>query len=86
MYSRNSDKSKVFEDCCLIIRDEYTMANRKAVEAVSRTPKDICRDNRAMGHITVLFSSDFQQTLPVVIRGTRVDEVNASLKRSTLWY
>lgn len=61
------------------------MANKKTVEAMDRTLKDIRRDNRAMGHITVLFSSDFRQTLPVVTRGTRADEVNASLKSSALW-
>ena len=38
-----------------------------------------------MGGITFLFSGDFRQTLPVINRGTRADEVNASLKRSYLW-
>ncbi|XP_060855642.1 ATP-dependent DNA helicase PIF6-like [Metopolophium dirhodum] len=38
-----------------------------------------------MGGCTVLFSGDFRQILPVVTRGTRADEVNASLKRSYLW-
>ncbi|CAH0401153.1 unnamed protein product [Chilo suppressalis] len=32
-----------------------------------------------------LFSDDFRQTLPVVTRGSRADEVNASSKRSSLW-
>ncbi|KAJ2941595.1 hypothetical protein O0L34_g14649 [Tuta absoluta] len=67
--SRNSDKARIFEDCCLIVWDECTMANKKAVEAVDRTLRDIRRDNRAMGHVTVLFSGDFRQTLPVVTRG-----------------
>ncbi|KAJ2949819.1 hypothetical protein O0L34_g11134 [Tuta absoluta] len=83
--SRNSDKARILEDCCLIVWDECTMANKKAVEAVDKTLRDIRRDNRAMGHVTVLFSGDFRQTLPVVTRGTRADEVNASLKRSSLW-
>lgn len=38
-----------------------------------------------MGGCTVLFSGDFCQILPVIARGTRADEVNASLKRSYLW-
>ncbi|CAG4939145.1 unnamed protein product [Colias eurytheme] len=61
------------------------MANRKAVEAVDRTLQDIHRNENLMGGITVLFSGDFRQTLPVVTRGSRADEVNASLKRSLLW-
>ena len=38
-----------------------------------------------MGGCTILFSGDFPQILPVMTRGTRADEVNASLKRSHLW-
>ena len=35
--------------------------------------------------LTVLFSGDFRQILPVITRGMRLDEVNASLERSYLW-
>ncbi|XP_045498452.1 uncharacterized protein LOC123696361 [Colias croceus] len=83
--SRNSDKGHVLKDCSLIVWDECTMANRKAVEAVDRTLQDIRRNENLMGGVTVLFSGDFRQTLPVVTRGSRADEVNASLKRSLLW-
>jgi hypothetical protein len=38
-----------------------------------------------MDGCTVLLSEDFRQILPVIARGTRADEVNASLKRSYLW-
>jgi len=38
-----------------------------------------------MGGCTVLFSGDFRQILPVIARGTRANEVNASLNRSYLW-
>uniref|UniRef100_A0A0L8GRX3 ATP-dependent DNA helicase n=1 Tax=Octopus bimaculoides TaxID=37653 RepID=A0A0L8GRX3_OCTBM len=34
---------------------------------------------------TVLLAGDFKQTLPVVSKGTRADEVNASIKSSYLW-
>ncbi len=83
--SRNSDKGHVLKDCSLVVWDECTMANRKAVEAVDRTLQDIRRNEHLMGGVTVLFSGDFRQTLPVVTRGSRADEVNASLKRSALW-
>ncbi|XP_045511060.1 uncharacterized protein LOC123705982 [Colias croceus] len=84
--SRNSDKAKVLRDCCLIIWDESTMANRKAVEAVDRTLRDIKRNDLPMGGITMLFCGDFRQTLPVIPRGTRADEVRACLKSSRLWH
>ncbi|XP_035445477.2 uncharacterized protein LOC118272869 [Spodoptera frugiperda] len=83
--SRNSDKARVLRDCNLIIWDECTMAHRKGVEAVDRTLRDIRQNDRPMGGITVLFCGDFRQTLPVIPRGTRADEVRACLKSSYLW-
>ena len=35
--------------------------------------------------MTFLFSGDFRQTLPVIPKGTRADEVQASLKSSYVW-
>lgn len=83
--SRNSDKARVIQDCHLIVWDECTMAHKKAVEAVDRMLRDIRMVDSTMGGITVLFCGDFRQTLPVVTRGTRADELNACLKRSVLW-
>ncbi|KAL0830677.1 hypothetical protein ABMA28_002814 [Loxostege sticticalis] len=83
--SRNSDKAKVIQDCSLIVWDECTMAHKKAIESVNRMLQDIRRNNSHMGGVTILFCGDFRQTLPVVTRGTRADEVNACLKRSVLW-
>uniref|UniRef100_A0A0L8FX41 ATP-dependent DNA helicase n=1 Tax=Octopus bimaculoides TaxID=37653 RepID=A0A0L8FX41_OCTBM len=36
--------------------------------------------------VTLLLSGDFRQTLPVILKGTRADEVQACLKSSTLWH
>jgi ATP-dependent DNA helicase PIF1 len=38
-----------------------------------------------MGGIIVVLSGDFRQTLPVIRKGTYVDELNACLKNSYLW-
>ena len=46
---------------------------KKADKAVDRTLQDLRNTNLRMGGITFLFSDDFQQTLPVVVRGTRTD-------------
>lgn len=60
------------------------MANRKVIEAVDRTLRDIKQNEQPMGGITVLFCGDFRQTLPVIPRGTRADEIRACLKSSVL--
>ena len=59
------------------------MSHKASVEALDRAMRDLRNSNCPMG--TILFSGDFRQILPVMTRGTRADEVNASLKRSYLW-
>ncbi|KAJ8714113.1 hypothetical protein PYW08_002781 [Mythimna loreyi] len=51
--SRNSDKGHVLKDCSLIVWDERTMANRKAVEAEDRTLQDIRGNEHLMGSVMV---------------------------------
>uniref|UniRef100_A0A0L8HZL3 ATP-dependent DNA helicase n=1 Tax=Octopus bimaculoides TaxID=37653 RepID=A0A0L8HZL3_OCTBM len=74
--SKNSEEAEVLRQCRLIVWDECTMAKRGALEALDLSQKDI-RDSTA--------SIDFRQTLPVIPKGTRADEVRACLKSSTLW-
>ena len=47
--------------------------------------QDICSTNKLFGGITVVFGGDFQQTLPVVVKGSREDVLQATLQRSHLW-
>ncbi|XP_071575067.1 uncharacterized protein [Temnothorax nylanderi] len=58
---------------------------RGGFEALSTTLKDIRGNDGVMGGVTVLLAGDFRQTLPVVPRGTRADEVKACVKKSHLW-
>lgn len=83
--SKQSSTGKLMRDCSLIVWDEATMSNKTSVEALDRTMRDLRSKNSPMGGCTILFSGDFRQILPVVTRGTRADEINASLKRSYLW-
>lgn len=69
----------------LIIWDEAVMQHRYGPEAVDRTLRDLRDDDRPFGGITVVFGGDFQQILPVVIKGSREEEVTACLRRSPLW-
>ena len=56
-----------------------------AIEAVDRSLRDIRSTHRPFGGITVVFGGDFQQTLPVIVKGSREDIVLATLQRSFLW-
>ncbi|XP_029652815.2 uncharacterized protein LOC115225981 [Octopus sinensis] len=55
------------------------MANKGALEALDRSLKDI-RNSTAF-----MLSGDFRQTLLVIPKGSRADEVRACLKSFTLW-
>ncbi|XP_067119005.1 uncharacterized protein [Centruroides vittatus] len=61
------------------------MVHKGAVEALNRTLQDLRHNNDMMGGATVLLCRDFRQTLPVVPRNTRADEMNACLKSLSLW-
>lgn len=82
---KGSDLAKLLQKCGFIVWDECTMSNRAAVEALDRTLQDLTGNSSYMGGITVLFSGDFRQTLPVIAKGTRADEVRACLKSSYIW-
>jgi hypothetical protein len=69
----------------LIIWDEVPMQDRRAQEAVDKTMQDIRDDPRPYGGTTVVFGGDFQQILPVVVKGGREDIVGFCLQRSLLW-
>jgi hypothetical protein len=83
--SRGSGKAKVLQECKLIVWDECTMSHKAALEALDVTLQDLRNNNRRMGGITLLLAGDFRQTLPVIPRGTRADEMHACLKSSVIW-
>ncbi|GFT78905.1 ATP-dependent DNA helicase [Nephila pilipes] len=83
--SKQSDMAYILRETKFIVWDECTMAHKKGVEPLTRTLQDITGSNRLMGGLTVLLAGDFRQTLPVVPRGTRADEIKACLKSSILW-
>ncbi|KFM75760.1 hypothetical protein X975_25623, partial [Stegodyphus mimosarum] len=83
--SRSSAKAKVLQECKLIVWDECTMSHKAAFEALDVTLQDLRHNNRRMGGITLVLAGDFRQTLPVVPRGTRADQMHACLKSSYIW-
>ena len=75
----------MFRSAKLIVWDEIGPQHRFAIEAFDRTLQDIRSCDSPFGGLTVVFGGDFQQTLPVVVRGSREETVDATLRRSPLW-
>ena len=70
----------------LIIWDEVPMQHKHNISAVHHTLCDIRRSENALfGAIPMVFGGDFAQTLPIVRRGNRAQQVDASLRNSFLW-
>ncbi|KAG5552631.1 hypothetical protein RHGRI_010651 [Rhododendron griersonianum] len=84
-FKKQSIQAELFRETKLIIWDEVPMQHRYCVEAVDRTLRDICDNDKPFGGITIVLGGDFRQILPVVTRGSREQIVNASLRRSPLW-
>lgn len=61
------------------------MAHKRALEALDRRMKDLGNNPRHFGGAMALLAGDFRQTLPVILRSTAADEINACLKLSYLW-
>lgn len=82
---KQSHLAELLKNTKLIVWDEITMAHKRGVEALDRSLQDIRNSKTIMGGMTVLLGGDFRQTLPVVPKGTRADEIKACIKRSFLW-
>nr|GME10446.1 ATP-dependent DNA helicase pif1-like [Ipomoea batatas] len=68
----------------LILWDEASMANRRAIESVDTTLRDIMDTDQIFGGKVVVFGGDFRQTLPVIRYGKKEDFIEASLVKSPL--
>ncbi|EEB87581.1 hypothetical protein MPER_15022, partial [Moniliophthora perniciosa FA553] len=69
--AKHSARAELLKQTRLIVWDEVGAQHQFAVEALDRTLRDICDDNRTFGGITTVLGGDFQQTLPVITQGTR---------------
>lgn len=82
---KNSYRGELLNRTKLIVWDECTMAHKNAFEAVNRCLQDIKGNQLLMGGVLLILSGDFRQTLPIVSRGTPVDEYMACIKSSVIW-
>lgn len=67
------------------IWDEITMQHRHVAEAVDKTSRDVRNCDRPFGGVTVVFGGDFQQCLPVVVKGSAQEIMAASFQHSDFW-
>jgi hypothetical protein len=83
--AKESQYAEMLRAAKLVIWDEAGNQSRYAFEAVDRLLQDVRSDNRLFGGVSVVFGGDFQQTLPIVPRGSREDIIAHSLRKSYLW-
>ena len=82
---KNSLKGELSRKTRLIIWDEVPMQHRFAPEAIDRTLRDFMNQpDLPFGDITVAFG-DFQQTLPIIPKGTKEQIIEACIQTSWLW-
>jgi len=68
-----------------VVWDEAPMQHRHIMEAVDCSFRDVCDTDKPFGGHTIVFGGDFQQTLPVIVRGSRAQIVGACVQGSVLW-
>ncbi|KAG2684047.1 hypothetical protein I3760_10G061100 [Carya illinoinensis] len=61
------------------------MSRKETIEALDRMLKDVNDSELSFGGKVVVFGGDFRQILPVVPKGTRQQQIDASLVSSYLW-
>ena len=83
--NKNTHLSDLICQTDLVIWDEAPMQHWHIIQAVHKTFKDLRGSNQPFGGVTVVFGGDFQQILPVILKGSRAAVVGACIKRSFLW-
>ena len=84
--TKNSDLADLIRKTDLVIWDEAPMQNKLIMQTVDASFQDLRRcGDKPFGGLTIIFGGDFQQILPVVIKGSRPQIVGACMQRSFLW-
>lgn len=78
--SKKSNLAELIQQADLVIWDEAPMQHRHIHEAVDHTFCDIRNSNAPFGGLPIVFGGDFQQILPVIIKGSRPDIIEACIQ------
>ncbi|KAL0385359.1 UNVERIFIED_CONTAM: hypothetical protein Sradi_2930200 [Sesamum radiatum] len=84
-FSKQSEVCQLLHRAAAIIWDEAPMADRKAIETVDRTLREMFGVDLPFGGKIMILGGDFRQVVPVVVGGTRSQAVKASIMESHLW-
>ena len=69
-----------------MVIDEATMGDKLMYECVDRSFREIRKIDKPFGGVTMLFSGDWRQTLPIVPHADRAEVIRHTLKRSNdIW-
>ena len=83
--SKRTEAAEELRRCKLIVWDEVSMMNRRALEAVDSTLRDIRENQNLFGGCLTVLSGDWRQILPVVKKGGKAQIIDACFKSSQLW-
>jgi PIF1-like helicase len=83
---QNTKLAALIQQVDLVIWDEAPMQLHHVMKAVDRSFKDLCHSpDKPFGGLTIVFGGDFQQILPVILKGFRAQVVGTCMKISILW-
>ena len=80
-----SNLAKLIQKCKIMMIDEATMLDRYLLEALDRTLRDLCDQDKPFGGKILVLAGDFRQCLPVVPGASRVETVGHCINQSHLW-
>nr|XP_027067427.1 uncharacterized protein LOC113693039 [Coffea arabica] len=83
--SKQRSLAKLLQQAKLIIWDEAPMTHRAGIEGVDRLLRDLMDNSELFGSKVMVFGGDFRQVLPVVVKGSKSDFIEASLIKSYIW-
>ncbi|EGT30965.1 hypothetical protein CAEBREN_12265 [Caenorhabditis brenneri] len=81
----NSKEAQALREIDVFIGDEASMIPKQALETGDSLFQEIMENKLPFGGKIVILGGDFRQVLPVVRRGSRSDQIDGCLKRSSLW-
>ena len=80
---KNSTTANLIRESGMILMDEVAMMNRKDLERLDKTWRDLTGVNKPFGGKNVIIGGDFRQILPVA--RNEFETIDACIKSSYLW-